>query len=175
LWGCIVSQSKDSKTSSQEVNERDETLMQRVCRKWSPLCNDWYMYQNAMNIFKERWVPWEIALWIMNAESTIGKHYARWCDASYNNWGGIKWRKNDDWSNTKDQKIPDSNWCWMYKFESMKDYFISKANTLGIWYKTCFTHNKETYSQVKCISFAYVWNPRVAETNWIKNVMEIAE
>ena len=111
----------------------------------------------------------------MNAESTIGKHYAKGCNASYNNWGGIKWKKLDDGTNVKDQKIPDENGCWVYKFESMEDYFISKANTLSIGYKTCFTQNKETYSQVKCISFAYVGNPNIAEESWIKNVLMIAE
>lgn len=150
---------------------RDEILMQRICKQWSPMCDDWDMYRQAKKIFEDRWVPFDIALGIMNAESTIGKHYARWCNASYNNWGGIKWRKLDDGTNVKDQKIPDANGCWVYKFESMEAYFISKANTLGIWYKACFEREKP----ITCIAYSYVWNPNIAEPSWIRNVSMIAE
>lgn len=69
------------------------------------------MYNQAKKIFEDRGVPFGIALGIMNAESTLGKHYAQGCDTSYNNWWGIKWKKLDDGSTMKDQKIPDANGC----------------------------------------------------------------
>lgn len=182
-WGIKglfpVVKEKDNKTLVEtkiEVSIQSESkLMWIVCRQWSPMCDDWDMYHRAKEIFEARWVDFWIALWIMNAESTLGKNYARWCDASYHNWGGIKWRLLDDWTRVKDQPIPDSNGCWMYKFDSMEDYFQSKANTLWLWYKTCFTHNQEIYSKIKCISYAYVWDRNVAEQSWINNVFAIAK
>lgn len=153
-----------------QTTERQEELMRRICDKWSPMCNKWNLFMKANDIFESRWVPFWIALGIMNAESTLGKNYARWCDSSYNNWGWIKWRKLDDGTSVKDQPIPDSNWCYLYKFDSMEDYFISKANTLGIWYKACFTKEKP----IRCISYSYVWNPNIAEQSWINNVASIA-
>ena len=159
----------------EKINEseksRSEVLMERVCKQKSPMCNDWDMFNSAKDIFEARWVPFWIALWIMNAESTLWRNYAWWCDASYNNWWGIKWKKNDDGSTTKDQPIPDSKWCWVYKFESLDEYFKSKANTLWLWYKACFSKN----APVRCISYAYVWNRYVAEQSWINNVMSIAK
>lgn len=128
------------------------------------------MYNLAKQIFEDRGVPFWIALWIMNAESTLGKNYAKWCNSTYNNWWGIKWKKLDDGTNVKDQPIPDANGCWMYRFDSMDDYFQSKANTLWIGYKACFSRD----NPIRCISFAYVWDPNIAETSWINNVASIA-
>ncbi len=144
--------------------------MSRICQKGSPMCNDWKLYNTAKNIFEARWVPFWIALGIMNAESTLGKNYASWCDASYNNWWGIKWRILDDGTSVKDQSIPDKNGCWVYRFDSLEDYFKSKANTLGIGYKECFKRSKP----ITCIAYPYVWDPNVAEPSWIQNVASIS-
>lgn len=155
-------------------SKRDLLLMSRVCwtaKGKSPMCNDWTMYYSWKKIFENAGVPRGIALWIMNAESNIWVNYAWTCDSSWNNRWGIKWRKNDDWTTTKDQAIPN-NWnCYLYKFDSIEDYFKSKANTLWLWYKSCF----KTDNPIRCISYSYVWNPKVAEPSWIKNVAKIAE
>jgi hypothetical protein len=155
-------------------SKRDLLLMSRICwtaKGRSPMCNDWSMYYSWKQIFEDAGVPRGIALWIMNAESNIWVNYAWTCDSSWNNRGGIKYRKNSDWSVAKDQKIPN-NGCRLYKFDTIDDYFKSKANTLWIWYKACFDGRNEA---IKCISYAYVWNPNVAEPSWIKNVAKIAQ
>ena len=129
------------------------------------------MYYTGKKIFEDRWVPFWIALGIMFAESHIGVNYAWSCDSTWNNRGGIKWRKNDDWSTTKDQAIPN-NWnCYLYKFDSVEDYFKSKANTLWLWYKSCFSQDKP----ITCISYAYVGNRYVSEDSRVKRVSLIAE
>lgn len=154
-------------------SDRDLILMDRVCwtaKGRSPMCNDWTMYYSWKQIFEDAGVPRGIALWIMNAESNIWVNYAWTCNSSWNNRGGIKYRKNADWSVTKDQVIPN-NGCRLYKFDTIDDYFKSKANTLWIWYKSCF----KTDNPIRCISYSYVWNPKVAEPSWIKNVARIAE
>lgn len=158
-------------------SDRDLILMDRICKHWkinwsiSPLCDNWDMYYTGKKIFEDRWVPYWIALGIMFAESHIWINYAWSCDSSWNNRGGIKWRKNDDGSTTKDQQIPN-NWnCYLYKFDSIEDYFKSKANTLWLWYKSCFSQDKP----ITCISRKYVWSPNVAESSWIKHVSMIAE
>ena len=155
-------------------SDRDIILMDRICTTaWgrSPMCNNWSMYYSGKQIFEDAGVPRGIALWIMNAESNIWVNYAWTCDYSWNNWGGIKYRKNSDGSVTKDQAIPN-NWCRLYKFDTIDDYFRSKANTLGIWYKACFDGRSQP---IRCISYAYVGSPNVAEQSWINNVSKIAE
>jgi len=154
-------------------SKRDLLLMSRVCwtaKGKSPMCNDWTMYYSWKKIFEDAGVPRGIALWIMNAESNIWVNYAWSCGSSWNNRGGIKYRKNSDWSVTKDQTIPN-NGCRLYKFDTIEDYFKSKANTLWIWYKSCF----KTDNPIRCISYSYVWDPKVAEPSWISNVAKIAE
>lgn len=151
--------------------------MQRICditkNGWSPLCNNWSLYNAWKSIFEQRGFRWDIALGIMFAESHIWASYAGTCDSSWNNWWGIKRRKLDDGENVKDQAIPN-NWnCWLYKFNSLEDYFVSKANTLSLWYWVCMNRGSQ-YNITKCISYAYVWDRDVAEPHWIRNVLHIA-
>lgn len=155
------------------VNNRDKILMDRICAvnihdRKSPLCNDWNLYNKWKEIFEKKWVSWSIALGIMYSESHIGANYAGTCDTSYNNWGWIKWRITDDGKAIKNQPIPQ-NGCWLYKFNSVEDYFNSKANTL-VKYKSCFSKDKP----IECISYAYVGNRYVAERSWIARVAQIA-
>ena len=153
---------------------RDEVLMIRICKvyiKWrkSPLCDDRNLYFSWKDIFQSKGISRDIALGIMYAESHIGANYAGTCNSSWNNWWGIKWRILDDWTSVRDQKIPNSGNCWLYKFDSVEDYFNSKANTL-VKYKTCFKSQKP----ITCISYRYVWDPKVAEQSWINHVSYIA-
>lgn len=147
--------------------------MTKICstnRGNSPLCWDRDLFYKGKQIFESRWVPFDIALWIMNAESNVGSSYAGTCTTEYNNWWGIKRRKLDDGTSVRDQKIPN-NWCRLYKFDSVEDYFTSKANTLWIGYKACFSKA----DPVRCISYAYVGDPNVAEANWIRNVLSFVK
>lgn len=158
------------------ITDRDRLLMSRVCKygridgKISPLCNNRDMYMSGKQIFADRDVPRDIALGVMFSESHIGVNYAGTCNSSWNNRGGIKWRILDDGSRVRDQSIPNWWWCRLYKFDSVNDYFISKANTFTK-YKDCFTQDKP----ITCIAYNYVWNPKVAEKSWIYRVWLIAE
>lgn len=156
-------------------NERDKILMERVCKygklnwKVSPLCNNWQMFNSLKGISEAHWIWFWIALGITYAESHIWVNYAWWCDVSYNNWWGVKWRIGINWNAIKDQKIPDKNWCWVYKFWSIEDYWQSKMKTLQK-YKSCF-ERKDT---IKCISYTYIGDPKVAEQSWINRVALIS-
>ena len=164
------------KAKAEEIveSDRDKILMERICNvsihwKKSPLCNNWELYNSGKNIFESKGVSWSIALGIMFAESHIGANYAGTCNESWNNWGWIKWRIQDDWTAIKDQPIPNGWGCWLYKFDNVNDYFNSKANTL-LKYKSCFSQERP----IRCISFRYVGDPNVAEQSWIDNVAKIA-
>lgn len=151
-----------------------EDLNKKVCDKKpsSPLCDKETFYR-LYKITEER-IPWKnffpILLGITNAESSLGTAYAKnnkgWYCTWYNNLGWIKWKKTDEGKSVRDQKIPDANGCYLYKFESIDDYWISKVNTIRFWYKGCLNSK----APVKCMSYAYVWNPKVAEQSWINNV-----
>ena len=123
----------------------DETLMSRICdisihwRK-SPLCNNWELYNSWKKISEERWADRSIILGIMYSESHIGANYAGTCNSFWNNRWWVKARRDDDQKVKRDQPIPN-NWCWLYKFDSMEDYFITKANIIGNGYKWCLNRN----------------------------------
>ena len=151
------------------ASKEDEALMERVCKRNSPLCNDRDLFMNGKEIFESKWVPRELALGIMNAESSLGKYYAWTCDASWNNRGGVKRRKEDDWTSVKDQPIPN-DWCWLYRFDSLEDYFNSKANTLGLWYKACMSRGS-LEAIADCVSYSYVGERWVHNPNRVKNVL----
>ena len=157
--------------------DRDTVLMTRICKVYingrkSPLCDNRSLYFSWKNIFQSKWVSWDIALWIMYAESHIWASY-KWCDGTWNNWWWVKARVLENWKVVKDQKIP--NWwnCWLYKFDSVEDYFTSKANMLWVNYKWCFTR-KTNKDIVVCISYSYVWDPKLSETHRVNNVLSIS-
>ena len=153
--------------------ELDE-LFNKVCKSKpsSPIC-DRATFDRLYKITEER-LPWKnffpILLGITNAESSLGTAYAKnnkgWYCTGYNNLGGVKYRKGDDGKSIRDQKLPDSNWCYLYKFESIDDYWMSKVNTIRYGYKWCI--NSKT--PVDCIGRYYVqWNG-LSKPNWNKNV-----
>lgn len=150
------------------IPTRDTVLMNRIPDK-SPLKNNWTLFNNLKDISVEHNIPFDISLWITFAESTIGINYAKWCNSSYNNWWWIKWKIWENWERIKDQKIPDKNWCYVYRFNSIEDYWKSKMHTLQK-YSSCFKMDKP----ITCISYDYVWKHNVAEKSWIKNVASIS-
>jgi len=152
-----------------QITQEDIELMERVCKRNSPLCNDRDLFMNGKEIFESKWVPRELALGIMNAESSLGKYYAWTCDASWNNRWWVKRRKEDDWTSVKDQPIPN-DWCWLYRFDSLEDYFNSKANTLGLWYKACMSRGS-LKAIADCVSYSYVGERWVHNPNRVKNVL----
>lgn len=127
-------------------------LNNHICQatKNSPLCNNIKLVKELEIISKNRGVDFMLMLGITYAESNIWTNYAKGCSSEYYNMWGIKWRINNDWSKTKDQKIPDKNGCWIYKFKSYEDYWQSKANSLYYGYITKGCIN------IECISKRYV-------------------
>jgi len=153
--------------------ELDE-LFKSVCdaKPSSPIC-DRATFDRLYKITEER-LPWKnffpILLGITNAESSLGTAYAKnnkgWFCTWYNNLGWIKWKKTDDGKSVRDQKIPDTNGCYLYKFDSIDDYWISKVNTIRYGYKGCVNST----TPIKCMSYAYVGDRNVSEASWVRNV-----
>lgn len=157
-----------------ERTEELERLNKEVCKKNinSPICERETFYR-LYKITEER-LPWKnffpILLGITNAESSLGTAYAKnnkgWYCTGYNNLGGVKYKKDDEWKSIRDQKIPQSDWCYLYKFESIDEYWKSKVNTIRYGYKGCI--NSKT--PVDCIGRYYVqWNG-LSKPNWNRNV-----
>lgn len=150
-------------------------LQNLVCdyQKNSPLCTEDWLIEKLYILTEER-LPWKnffpILLGITNAESSLWLNFAKdrvwWTCVWRNNWWWVKWRKTDTWESVKDQKIPDQYGCYLYKFDSIEDYWISKVNTIRYWYKGCV----DSKTPVRCLSYAYVWDWNVAEESWIRNV-----
>jgi len=179
VYTGVLETKKDWKENlSEKVQSLDIRMV--ICKKIpnSPLCNE-ENFNMARSIAYKKALIWGIEdreeffrvwLGIMNSESTVWTNYAWTCDASYNNFWGIKWRILDTWEAVRDQKIPQGkdNKCWLYKFNSQEDYFGSKYNSLGKWYGKCFKKD----DPVHCISWYYVWTPY--SPSWIKNVKSIS-
>lgn len=108
------------------------------------------------------------------AESRLWTHFSKPACASYHNWWWMKWKKSDQSPAVfyqADRSKPDANGCWLYEFESFEEATTSLAKTLSLWFKWCFQHILEE-EQTKCISYAYVGNPSVAEQSWINRVSQ---
>lgn len=165
------------RTSNIDFELETEKLSQlhtKVCEKQinSPLCKDRALFDRLYHITEER-LPgkqfFPILLGITNAESSLGLAYSKdnvWGTCyGRNNWWWIKWKINDDWSRQKDQPIPDKYWCYLYQFDSIDSYWISKVNTFRFYYKWCIDHK----TPIWCISWPYVGKREVHEQSWIDN------
>ena len=178
----VASESKNTASKpalTTDITPRDKLLMSRVCLygvlnwKTSPLCNNWKLYYSLKSISQSKWVPFEVALGITYAESHIGIDYNKPACSSYNNWGWVKGRVTSNGKVTP-WKYPDNNWCYLYRFDSIEDYWDSKMNLLKVNYldKWC-----QGTKQVSCIATWYVgktWT-LVGKQPWINRVVMIAE
>lgn len=172
---------------------KDEILMERICAVApnSPLCGKWDLYFSLKKITEDRLPPekygrmWEIMLGIAFAESHIWQNYAKdnkWGTCYWrNNWGWTKYQINDDNSRVHSRQLngfnywtkyhwryTDQHWCNLYPFASIEEFWITKVNGMRFGYPTCILNSNPT--PIRCLSFRYVGNPNMAETNWIKNV-----
>jgi hypothetical protein len=150
--------------------------MENICSAApnSPLCGKWELYERLQDITYSRYDKdsriWEIMLGIAYAESHIGQSYTKdnvggtcyW----RNNWGWVKAKVLDSGKVIADQKLPDQYNCWLYKFDTIENYWTSKVNIITQNYRSCLSRDKP----IECIAYNYVGNPKVAEPNWIKNV-----
>lgn len=152
----IIETKVGTTTLPSKNNNKWEELNNLICNKaklnWniSPMCNNNKLLKELYNISQDRWVSFTLMLWIAYAESHIWANYAKWCSPEYNNMWWIKRKVTFDWDKIKDYPIPDKNWCRLYKFNSLQEYWRSKARSLYHWYykKNCTT--------IECISQYYV-------------------
>jgi hypothetical protein len=171
--------------------QRLDSLHKKVCEKQinSPLCKDKELFLRLYRLTEER-LPnkqfFPILIGITNAESSLWLNFARdrvggTC-AWRNNWGWVKWKINDDMTrefsnngkfgyNYSKQKPTDDYGCWLYPFDSIEEYWISKVNTFRFYYKGCIDHK----TPVWCISWPYVGRREVHEQSWINNVSYFIE
>lgn len=167
IWKLI----EEAKITPETIKENNiETLHAKICQTTSksPLCEDIEILRRIDTIGREKWVPAWLLVGIMFAESTLATNYNKPACKSYNNPYWIKGRKYDngkvEWY-TKTKGRADSNGCWLYKFDSIDEATYSLANTISLGYGKC-------KNDVRCISFAYVWHPEVAEQSWINRVSQ---
>lgn len=136
----------------------------------SPLCSDFELLKRVDDIAKSKNVPTRLLIGITYAESHVGIAFNRPACKEYHNWSWTKWRKHDNWRVewfTKNRKA-DGNGCYLFKFNSVEEWFHSLANTISIWYSGC-------NNNVRCISRSYVGSPTVEEQSWINNVAKFYE
>lgn len=154
-----------------------------ICKrkKSSPLCKEEWLLEKLYILTEDR-LPWKqffpILLWITNAESSFWTNFARdkigwFCDWR-NNWGGTKYQILDN--NTRVYKrnlngfiyanSVDQYWCNLYPFKSVEEYWITKVNGMRYGWKNCVDH----VTPIKCLSYWYVWDPKVSEQSWVNNV-----
>lgn len=143
----------------------------QVCDKqpMSPLCKDKELFVKLYWITEER-IPWKnwfpIMLGIINAESSLWTNFHPDKCWYTNNWWGLKWKKTDWGESVRDQSIPDKNGCWLYRYDTVEDFWISKTNTFRHWYKWCI----DSSTPLACISMCYVKGDcKTVKTWWVKN------
>lgn len=162
-----------------------DVLHEKVCQKQinSALCKDRALFDRLYHLTEER-LPnkqfFPILLGITNAESSLGLNFAKdrvgWTCTGRNNWWGVKWKINDDWTREytnkwkfwyaySKAKPTDDYGCYLFPFDSIEDYWISKVNTFRFYYKGCIDHK----TPIWCISWPYVWDRGVHEQSWIVN------
>lgn len=148
------------------------SLHSRVCKlqPTSPLCTDKNLFDRLEKITKERTdypYAFPILLGITNSESSLGINFAPQKCGVHNNWWGIKWKKDDNNKNIKDQPIPQADGCWLYHFDSVDDYWISKTNTFRYGYDGCFNDNPK--KTLECMSRYYVGEKGSVKYSWVNN------
>lgn len=143
----------------------------QVCKKQpsSPLCKDKELFIRLYWITENR-IPWKnwfpIMLGIINAESSLWTNFHPSNCGYTNNWWGLKWKKNDYWESIKDQWIPDKNGCWLYSYETVEDFWVSKTNTFRYGYKGCL----DSSTPLACVSMCYVKGDcKTIKHWWVKN------
>ena len=166
-----------SENFSEEKSENQnlKKIHEKICaiQPKSPLCEDFALLERLEKITTDR-IPdnphiFPILLGITNSESSLGTNYAPHAGcANYNNLGGVKWRKTDDGKSVRDQTIPQADGCWLYKFESYEDYWISKVNSIRYGYAGCLVDNPTVALQ--CISKWYVrGDGKIVKHGWVQN------
>jgi len=147
----------------------DSEYMDKICRvsEKSPLCNNYDLYNVLKSLASKYNVPIWILLWIMHKESKLWTSYHHTntadCRENTNNRHGSKANHTSEWAKRTTKVWP---WCRLQKYDTIEEGFISLARTIGIWYETCFKGD----DPIKCISYKYVWDPKVSEETRVYTV-----
>lgn len=154
--------------SLNDGKEEKASLHHKICqeRKDSVFCTDTELFDRYIDASHKKWVPPGLVFGIMFAESSFHTNYNKPVCKSYNNPFGLKGYKKDDGSlewYPREKGWYDKNGCWLFKFESLEEWLNGLLNTISVGYKKC-------ENDVRCISYAYVGNPDVAEESWIWRV-----
>ena len=143
-------------------DEETIPVMNRICELSpnSPMCNDWEMLIDLKDVAEKRGTDYRLLLGIMYAESHIWYAFRPAHCWATNNRAWLKARKYDDgtvseWFDKQENKV---EWCWLYNFNTVHEFFESLANTISIWYAKC---NNDIY----CIGKVYVWHESASWTN----------
>ena len=183
--GSIEGVSKGNNNVGKPISTLD-WINKKICDKQinSPLCKDKELLARLYKITEDR-IPWKnmfpILIGITNAESSLWLNFAKdsvggKCDGR-NNLGWIKWKINDDktreytnnnkfWYSYSKNKPADDFWCYLYPFDSIDDYWISKTNSIRFWYKGCI----DTKTPIDCIWRTYVKWDWKSKPSWNNNV-----
>lgn len=147
----------------------DEHVMELICKEVenSPLCGDYTMLNKLKEIAEKRNVDYKLLLWIMYHESKLWTAFAPTMECSKsNNWWWLKARKYDDgsvseWFDKQDNRI---EWCRLYNFDTVEEFFESLANTISLWYRKCLDRPES----VSCICNVYVWKYSQARVDSVR-------
>lgn len=147
----------------------DEHVMELICKEVenSPLCGDYTMLNKLKDIAEKRNVDYKLLLWIMYHESKLWTAFAPTYECSKsNNWAGLKARKYDDGSMSEwfDQQENKIEWCRLYNFDTVEEFFESLANTISLWYRKCLDRPEA----VSCICNVYVWKYSQARVDSVR-------
>lgn len=184
--GSIEGVSEWNNNVEDNINNYLFALQNKICDKQinSPLCKDKELLARLYKITEDR-IPgknfFPILVGITNAESSLGLNFANdnvggKCDGR-NNLGGIKWKINDNksreytnnnkfWYSYSKNKPADDFGCYLYPFDSIDDYWISKTNSIRFWYKGCI----DSSTPIDCIWRKYVKWDWKSKPNWNNNV-----
>ena len=143
-------------------DEETIPVMDKICELSpnSPMCNNWEMLIDLKDVAEKRGTDYKLLLGIMYAESHIWFAFRPAHCWVTNNRAWLKARKYDDgtvseWFDKQENKV---EWCWLYNFDTVHEFFESLANTISIWYAKC---NNDIY----CINKSFVWHESASWTN----------
>ena len=173
LLSYIVAWTTQAKVS--DILEPTPSLHEEICDRVpdSPLCSEPKLFDSLESIASEHWVPARLLAGIYFAESRLWTHFSSEPCSSYNNWWGMKWKKTSAAPAVfyqENRRKPDPQGCWLYRFNSFEEATESLAKTLSLAYTSCLSPQLPNENQTKCISYAYVGSPQVAEQSWINRV-----
>lgn len=187
-YRSIILEKKDSmsdwledlgiKQSKKKDQLSDLAYMDTICEKsrihWnvSPLCWDKELYKRLEAISDEVWVPFDLMLWMSQAESHVLANFKpAHCKVS-NNPAWLKWYNKD--GKTVYGKFPDADGCWVYRFRSIESWRLALAHTIKNWYIDRWCSTPECISKYWVKNDWLIKHGRVARVNTFYGKKDLA-